>query len=157
VSKRKHRNPHYLQSQPPENPLGMILRNNTTLPKVMMTCIPNVPHCDKKEIKQCNISQISSIPYAPCWVSKIQRDIWCLSIVVLFIDESKLKLNLWTSHPWAQPIDMSSKSSKSSNKRRDNLGLGTPRNKNQERVTPTYRTKDKVKMDSIRTTSLRYK
>jgi hypothetical protein len=37
--------------------------------------------------------------------------------------------NLWTSRPWAYLIDMSSKSSKSSNKRRDNLGLETPHRK----------------------------
>jgi hypothetical protein len=29
MTKRKQRNPHYLQSQPPGNPLGMLLRNNT--------------------------------------------------------------------------------------------------------------------------------
>jgi hypothetical protein len=60
VSKRKQRNPHYLQSQPPRIPSGMLLRNNTTLSKVMMTYIPNGPHCGKKETKQCHISQISS-------------------------------------------------------------------------------------------------
>jgi hypothetical protein len=47
---------------------------------------------------------------------------------------------------------MSSKSSISSNKRCDNLGLGTPRRKNQKRVAPTYRTKDREKMDNIRKT-----
>jgi hypothetical protein len=129
VSKRKQRKPHYFQSLPPGNPLGMLLRNNTTLSEVMMTCIPNGPHCDKKETKQCQISQISSIPCAPSWVSKIQSDIWCSSIVVLCIDTSKPKWNFWTSHPWARPTDMPSKSSRSSNKRRDNLGLGTPHNK----------------------------
>jgi hypothetical protein len=70
VSKRKQRNPHYLQSQPPGNPSGMLLRNNTTLSKVMMTCILNGPHCSKKEIKQCHISQISSIP---CTQARYQR------------------------------------------------------------------------------------
>jgi hypothetical protein len=114
----------------------------------MMTCIPNGPHCSKKETKQCQISQISSIPCAPSWVSKIQREIWCSSIIVLCIHTSINKWNLCTSHPWAWPIDMSSKSSRSSNKRCNNLGLGTPCSKNQERATPTYRTKDRVKMES---------
>jgi hypothetical protein len=118
-----------------------------------MTCIPNGPHCGKKETKQCQISQISSIPCAPSWVSKIQSDIWCSSIMVLCIDTSRLKWNFWTSHPWARPTDMLSKSSRSSNKRHDNLGLGTPHNKIQERVAPTHRTKDRENMDSIRTTS----
>jgi hypothetical protein len=153
VRKRKQRKPHYFQSRPPRNPSRMLLRNNTTLSEVMMTCIPNGTHCGKKETKQCPISQISSIPCAPRWVSKIQSDIWCSSIVVLYIDTSRLKWNFWTSHPWAQPIDMPSKSSRSSNKRRNNLVLGTPHNKIRERAAPTHRTKDRAKMDSIRTTS----
>jgi hypothetical protein len=125
--------------------------------EVMTTCIPNGPHCGKKETKQCQISQISSIPCAPSWVSKIQSDIWCSSITVLYIDTSRPKWNFWTSHPWARPTDMPSKSSRSSNKRRDNLGLGTPHNKSQERVAPTHRTKDRENMDSIRTTSPSHK
>jgi hypothetical protein len=52
---------------------------------------------------------------------------------------------------------MPSKSRRSSNKRRDNLGLGTPHNKNQERVAPTHRTKDREKMDCLRTKSLGHK
>jgi hypothetical protein len=48
---------------------------------------------------------------------------------------------------------MSSKSSTSSKKRRDNLGLGIPHSKSQEKETPTNRTKEKENMDSIRTTS----
>jgi hypothetical protein len=114
-------------------------------------------YCGKKETKQCQISQISSIPCAPSWVSKIRSDIWCSSIAVLCIDTSRLKWNFWTSHPWARPIDMLSKSSRSSNKRRGNLGLGTPHNKSQERVAPIHRTKDRAKMDSIKTTSTRHK
>jgi hypothetical protein len=122
-----------------------------------MTCIPNGPHCSKKETKQCQISQISFIPCAPSWVSNIQSDIWCSSIVVLYIDTSRRKWNFWTSHPWAQPTDMSSKSSRSSNKRHGNLGLGTPHNKCQERAAPTHRTKDRENMDSIRKTSPSHK
>jgi hypothetical protein len=150
VSKRKERKPHYFQSQPPGNPSGMLLRNNTTLSEVMMTCIPNRPHCGKKETKQCHISQTSSIPFTPSWVSKIQKYIWCSIIMVLCIYTSRSKWNFWTSHPWAQPIDMPSKSSRSSNKRSDNLGLGTPHKKSQERAAPTHRTKDKENMDIIR-------
>jgi hypothetical protein len=69
------------------------------------------------------------IPCAPRWVSKIQSDIYCSSIAVLCIDTSRPKWNFWTSHPWAWPTDMPSKLSRSSNKRRDNLGLGTPHKK----------------------------
>jgi hypothetical protein len=136
VRKRKQRNPHYLQSQPPRNPSGMLLRNNTTLSEVMMTCIPNGPHCGKKETKQCQISQISFIPCAPIWVSKIRSDIWCSSIVVLCIDTSRPKWNFWTSHPWARPTDMPSKSSRklkqktwqfgARNPSQQNLGKGGP-------------------------------
>jgi hypothetical protein len=49
--------------------------------------------------------------------------------LVLYIDTSILKWNFWTSHPWARATDMPSKSSRSSNKRRGNLDLGTPHNK----------------------------
>jgi hypothetical protein len=76
VSKRKQRNPHYLQSRPPGIPLRILLRNNTTLSKVMTTCIPNGPHCGKKETKKCQISRLSFIPCAPSWVSKIKSDIF---------------------------------------------------------------------------------
>jgi hypothetical protein len=47
---------------------------------------------------------------------------------------------------------MSSKSSRSSNKRCGNLGLGTPHNKSQERVPLNHRTKDREKIDHLRTT-----
>jgi hypothetical protein len=99
------------------------------------------------------ISQISSIPCAPRWVSKIQSDIWCSSIMMLCIYTSRLKWNFCTSHPCAWPTDMLSKLSRSSNKKHDNLGLETPQNKSQERVATTHRIKDREKMDSIRTTS----
>jgi hypothetical protein len=57
----------------------------------MTTCIPNGPHCGKKETKQCQISQIYFIPCTPSWVSKIYSDIWCSSIMTLYIDTSRLK------------------------------------------------------------------
>jgi hypothetical protein len=139
LSKRKQRNPHYLQSQPTKNPSGMLLRKNTTLSEVMTTCIPNGPHCGKKETKQCHISQIYFTPCAPRWVSKIRSEIRCSSIAVLCIDTYKPKWNLWTSHTLAWPTDMSSKLSRSSNKICDSLGLGTPHNKSQERASPTHK------------------
>jgi hypothetical protein len=129
VRKGKQMNPHYLQSQSPRSPLGMLLRNNTNLLEVMMTCRQNGPHYSRKETKQCPISQIYSIPCAPSWVSKIHSDIWCSSITTVWIDTSRLKWSFWTSHPWVRPTDMPSKSSISSNKRRKNLGLGTPHRK----------------------------
>jgi hypothetical protein len=52
---------------------------------------------------------------------------------------------------------MMSKSSRSSNKRHDNLGLGTPHNKIQEGVAPTHKTKDREKMESIKKTSPSHK
>jgi hypothetical protein len=59
------------------------------------------------------------IPCAPRWVSRFESDIWCSSIATLCIDTSRPKWNFWTSHPWARPTDMPSKSSRSSNKRRE--------------------------------------
>jgi hypothetical protein len=52
---------------------------------------------------------------------------------------------------------MPSKSSRISNERCDNLGLGTPHKKIQERVAPTHRTMDRKNMDSIKTTSPSHK
>jgi hypothetical protein len=49
---------------------------------------------------------------------------------------------------------MPPKSRRSSNKRCGNLGLGTPHIKIYERVSPTYRIKDREKMDHLRTTNL---
>jgi hypothetical protein len=72
---------------------------------------------------------------------------------VLCIDTSRSKWNFWTSRPWAWPTNMSSKSSRSSNKRHDNLGLGTPHRKSQEGAAPTHRKKDREKMENIRMTS----
>jgi hypothetical protein len=157
VRKRKQRNPHYLQSHSPGSPSGMLLRNNTTLLEVMMTCIQNGPHCGRKGTKQCQSSQISSIPCAPRWVSNILSDIWCSSTMVVCIDTSRKKWSFWTSHPWVRPIDMSSKSSRSLNKRCDSLGLGTPHNRSREREAPTHRTKGRENMDNLRTTSLSHK
>ena len=53
--------------------------------------------------------------------------------------------------------DMPSKSSRSSKKRCDNFGLGNPRSKKKEREAPTYITKDREKMDSIKTTITSHK
>jgi hypothetical protein len=107
--------------------------------------------------KQCLSSQISSIPCAPSKASEILRKIWCSIIVAVCIDTSRPKWSFYTSHHWARPTDMSSKSSRSSNKRRDNLGLGTPHSKSQEREAPTHRTKDRSKTNHLRTTSLGHK
>jgi hypothetical protein len=87
----------------------MLLRNNTTLFEFMTTCIQDGPHYDRKETRQCQSSQISSIPCAPGWVSNIMREIWCSSTTTFYIDRSIPKLNFWTSHPWVQPIDILSK------------------------------------------------
>jgi hypothetical protein len=154
VSKRKKRNPHYLQSQTPGSPSRMLLRNNTTLLEVMTTCTQNGLCCSRKATKWCPSSKISSIPSTPSWVSNILSDIWCSSITTIFIDTSRPKWSLWTSHPWVRPTDMLSKLSRSSNKRCDNLGSGTPHSKIQERAAPTHRKKDREKMNNLKKTSL---
>jgi hypothetical protein len=131
----------------------MPLRKNITLLDVMMTCIQNGPHYGKKGTKQCQISQICSIPCAPSWVSKILSDIWCSRTKEVYIDTSRHKWSFWTSHPWVRPIDMSSKSSKSLNKICVSLGLGTPHSRSRARAFPTCRTKDRAKMGNLRKTS----
>jgi hypothetical protein len=50
---------------------------------------------------------------------------------------------------------MSSRSSRSLNKRHRNLGLGTPHKKIKERVAPTHRKKDRENMENLKTTSPR--
>jgi hypothetical protein len=90
-------------------PPGILLRNNTTILEVMMTCIQDGLHCGKKETKQCQSSLMSSIPCAPIWVSNILRNIWCSSTTMVCIDTSRHKWSFWTSHPWPRPIDMPSK------------------------------------------------
>jgi hypothetical protein len=104
----------------------MLLRNNTTLLEVMMTCIQNGPHCGRKETKQCPSSQISSIPCAPSWVSNILSDIWCSSIAVVCIDTSRPKWSFWTSHPWARPTDMSIKIEQKLKQKTRQFGPGNP-------------------------------
>jgi hypothetical protein len=47
---------------------------------------------------------------------------------------------------------MPSKSSRSLNKRRGSLGLGTPHSRSREREAPTHRKKDRENMDNLRTT-----
>jgi hypothetical protein len=133
-------------------PLGMLLRNNTTLLEVMTTCIQYRPHYGRKETKQCQTSPMSSIPCAPSWVSNILRSIWCSSTAEVCIVTSIQKWIFLTSHPWAWPINMSSKLSRSLKKRRDSLGLGTPHNKSRARENPTRRTKDRENMGILRTT-----
>jgi hypothetical protein len=44
---------------------------------------------------------------------------------------------------------MSSKSSRSLNKRRNSLGLGTPKNRSRARVAPTHKKKDREKMRNL--------
>jgi hypothetical protein len=53
----------------------MLLRSSTTLLEVMTTCIQDGPHCGRKGTKQCQSSQIFSIPCIPRWVSMILRKI----------------------------------------------------------------------------------
>jgi hypothetical protein len=123
----------------------MLLRNNTTLSEVMTTCIPNGPHCGKKETKQCQISRIYFIPCAPSWVSKIQSDIWCSSIVALCIDTSRLKWKFWTSHPWAWPTDIPSKSRQKLKQKTWQFGPGNPSQQNPRKGGPNPQNKGQRK------------
>jgi hypothetical protein len=50
--------------------LLMPSRNNITLLETMMTSTRDGPHCIKRGAKQCQSSQIPSIPCTPSWVSK---------------------------------------------------------------------------------------
>jgi hypothetical protein len=118
-----------------------------------MTYIQDGPHYGRKGTKQCHSSPMSSISCAPSWVSKTLSDIYCSSTVTVYIDTSIQKWIFWTFHSWALPINMLSKSSRSLNRRHDNLGLQTPHRKSREKATPTRRTKGRERMGSLSKTS----
>jgi hypothetical protein len=119
----------------------------------MTTYIQDGSHYDRKGTKPCQISPMSSIPCTLRWVSKTLSAIWCSSIAMVYIDTSKHKCSFWTFLPWAWPINMLSKSSRSLNRRHDSLGMKKPHNRSREKVAPTHRTKGKKRMGSLRTTS----
>ena len=135
----------------------MLLRNNTTLLEVMKTYIQDGPNCGRKGTKQCQISPMSSIPCAPCWVSETMSNISCSSTVAVCIDTFRENWSFWTSHPWVWPIDMPSKLSIRLNKICGSLGLGTPHNRSRAREAPTRRTKDRSNMGNLMTMSPRHK
>jgi hypothetical protein len=56
-----------------------VIKEQYYLLEATMTNTRDGPHCNKKGTRQCQSSQISSIPCAPSWVSKTLNDIWCSS------------------------------------------------------------------------------
>jgi hypothetical protein len=76
-----------LHGIPSETPL----KNNTTMLEDMRTSTPDGPPCMKKGTRHYQVSPIFSIPYAPNWVSKTLRDIWCSNTMVVCIDTFKHK------------------------------------------------------------------
>jgi hypothetical protein len=88
---------------------------------------------------------MSSIPCAPSWVSKTLSDIWCSSTAMVCIDTSRQKWSFWTSRPWARPIDMLSKSSRSLNKRRGQFGSVNPSQQKQGKGGPNPQNKGQSK------------
>jgi hypothetical protein len=120
--------------------------------EVMTTYIQYGPHYDRKGTKQCQSSPMSSISYAPRWVSNTLSEIWCSSTMAVCIDTSRHKWSFWTFHPWERPIDMLSKLSRSLNIRCDSLGLQTPHSRSREKAAPTRRTKTRARVDSLRKT-----
>jgi hypothetical protein len=157
VSKVPLRNLQYLRLPPLGIILGMLLRNNTTLLEATMTNIRDEPHCDRKGTRQYHVSQISSIPFTPTWVSRTPNNIWCSSTITFCIDTSKQESSFWTSHHWERHFNMLSKSSRNLNRRSESLDLQFPHNRSRVKATPTHIKKDRVRMDNLRTTSQRRK
>ena len=94
--------------------------------------------CDSKDIKICMRWRICSIPYAPSWVSTIQRNIWCWSTVVVCTDTFRRKWSSSTSPHLVRHIGMLPKLSKKfKQKKRDfgsanqKQGKGSPKPQNQ--------------------------
>ena len=98
--------------------------------------------CGSKEIKMCMIWRICSIPCAPSWVSKIQRNIWCWSTAVVCIDTFRRKWSYSTSPFLVRHISTLPKLSKNSNRKSETLDL---RIRSKGKVPPNCRTKDTTK------------
>jgi hypothetical protein len=76
VRKTPQRSLEYLGSSPLGTLLWMPSRNNITLLETTMTSTRDGPHCVRRGTKQCQSSQIPSIPCTPSWVSETLSDIW---------------------------------------------------------------------------------
>jgi hypothetical protein len=72
-------------------PLGIPLKNNTTLLESRRTNTQDGPHCVRKGTRQYHTSPIISIPYAPNWASNTLNDIWCSNTAIVCIDTFKHK------------------------------------------------------------------
>ena len=99
-------------------------------------------HCGSKEIKMCMSWRICSIPCAPSWVSKIQRNIWCWSATVVSTDTFRRKWSSSTSPRLVRHIGMLPKLSKNSNRKSETLDLWI---RSKGKVPPNHKTKDTAK------------
>src|ERR1700733_14061752 len=123
ASRRMKVQAHYFQPHPLGMTSGMPSRSSTTLSKAMRTNTSNGPHCGRDETKMFQSSQTFFIPFAHSWVSKILSGIWCSNTAAAYTDTSRKRWSSWTSPHSAQHTVTLSKSSKSSNRRRETLDL----------------------------------
>ena len=123
TSRRMKAQVHYFQPHPLGIHSEMPSRGSTTLSKAMRTNTSNGPHCGRDETKMCRSSQKFFIPFAHSWVSKILSCIWYSNTVAAYTDTSRKRWSSWISPHSAQHTDTLSKSSKSSNRRRETLDL----------------------------------
>jgi hypothetical protein len=134
-------------------PLGMSLKNNTTLLEATRTSTQDGPRCVKKGTRQYQISPIFSIPYVPNWVSKTLNNIWCSNTMAICKDTFKQKWSFWTFHHYVWLIDMLSRSSRNLRRRGEILDIQSPHSLSREMETPTHKIRDRENMDTLRTTN----
>jgi hypothetical protein len=106
------------------------------------TNTPDRPPYVKKGTRQYQISQIFSILYAPNWVSKTLRIIWCSNTMIVCIDTFKQKWSSWTSPYWSQLIDTLSRLSINLSRKGESLDMQTPHSRSRERASPNHTARD---------------
>ena len=115
VRKRTRRNPLCSRSYPLKIISKKPSMNSIISWGAMRTSTYNGLWCDNKGIKMCMSWRICSIPCAQSWVSKIRRNIWCWSTVVLYIDTFQRKWSSLTYPHLVQHTGMLPRLSRNSN------------------------------------------
>jgi hypothetical protein len=150
MSKGPWRNLQFLWSTLHGIPSEMTLKKNTTLLEATKTSTLDGLSYVKKGTKQYRNSPISSIPYAPNWVSNILSVILFSNTMTVFIDTFKHKWSSWTLPHWAQLIDTMSRSSRNLSRNDESLDLQTLHSQNRAKATPTHTGGDQVDMATLK-------
>ena len=80
-------------------------------------------------------------------------DKWCSNTTIVCIDRFKHKWSFWTSPHSVWLIDTLTRSRRNLSKRGESLDLQIPHSRSKAKEVPTYQTRDRAKMATLRTTS----